>query len=1204
MLFNRILISIAVALPLIACSDQPGKESNSPPAAGSTVPSLPPATGSGNGSGGTAGSGGTTGSSPTAPDPLTPPIATGPSSFTLSGPVVGSQKSDTYLFKICSGNVCDRWQSTVENGVFEYTFELSQWPQDKNVIIEGNKLDGSARTNTNPEINSKANSYFKTELDNLANLQKWDGNKDGVLNEKEVSKLSLDSVTMAYQTVANYLLANQLKHHAEKPYSEKHQAVRNYLSENSLNTLVTPTEEQLQKFKEHVNGLTAGWNKKFHGEYTMPFTPDQWLALGGKVETPLDQQVIRLNAAQMKTLFQQDNNREATNKQFRLTVQQSALIKGELVYNQQLVLELAALYNLLAGQPAIELTLSHWDSKKVTDQIKALNPGDGEATHFEGTYNIPLNADHLAQLGLYDSPSGKDATLLVNASTMRDVYQTSQLDIQQKKSGNYRFVVSPIHWPTAENNLLSIGANVLQKLGTNPSRPLWRHYRDHIVTEAPPVKVYTALEHDFNADLQQEYRFLHKVNELVMANHKHPLKSSILGLAPEKYLRISGRFPSELQSASFKIILGSRPTPKPGEYSDNGRYPERHNPVPLLAEDGQRKTTLDLKGQNGFVAKIALRDIDNHFTLCKPGKPYEGEYKHEYTADEMQDQLTIHIVDEKTGTELRSVLGSFCELAQLDKKIGNGNDILEISELERLNVGYVSTAQSVLLMKMSLSELGSNNYLHPWRHEQLVAMYRDMPRKQVELLAAVVALQAKGILLGRVINLIEGATFYEDLLALAGMNIYGEYGMLSDNNLLPSLETLQTNLNAKEPIGAILLSNLDVNISHMIQEITALLSTSKVDSYYFKHVRPGSWVTVYPVSSLDPTCQVKYNENQLFGIGVAGKGKNEQGHWMTVRWDAQIGANSYTIGWQTTPFSDISSAANQVSTKKLYTTLPALEAKGTYYIRIQSDVGEVSETLEYQPQRVFLADSRVTHGIVGDDSTRGRDSDPSCDPLSGKAKNSNSDGFLGARYIKLDEKGLPLKRQDLTYKQHPFQCVLDAQSGLVWETKRARKENQPYSIHDDDNMYAMAVSESTSDWGASCVLPELNITSSDPVQCNVANQVKWVNQAKLCGLDNWRVPSMLELYSLMDFGRKNRSEMKMDMRYFPLTRVPRTETLYNDKWQVIREGYTHGFWTTFQSLDQKKNSVFEPLWGTLQRRDIHEPHLLMLVSDGFKTEQQ
>lgn len=78
----------------------------------------------------------------------------------------------------------------------------------------------------------------------------------------------------------------------------------------------------------------------------------------------------------------------------------------------------------------------------------------------------------------------------------------------------------------------------------------------------------------------------------------------------------------------------------------------------------------------------------------------------------------------------------------------------------------------------------------------------------------------------------------------------------------------------------------------------------------------------------------------------------------------------------------------------------------------------------------------------------------------------------------------------------------------------------------------------------------------------------------------------------------------MDMRYFPLTRVPRTETLYNEKWQVIRQGYTHGFWTTFQSLDQKKNSVFEPLWGTLQRRDIHEPHLLMLVSDGFKTEQQ
>ncbi|EPO3037729.1 TPA: DUF1566 domain-containing protein [Vibrio cholerae] len=1199
MLFNRILIAMAVALPLIACSDQPGKESNSPSAADTATPSSP-TTGS-NGSGGTTGSGGSAGGSTTTPDPLTPPVVTGPSSFTLSGPVVGSQKSDTYLFKICAGTVCDSWQSPVANGIFEYTFELSQWPQDKSVLIEGNKVEASTRANTNPEINSKATSYFKTELDSLTNLQKWDGNKDGVLNEKEVAKLSFDSVTMAYQTVASHLLANQLKHHADKPYAEKHQAVRSYLSENSLNTLVIPTEDQLQKFKDHVNGLTAGWEKKFHGEYAMPLTTEQWVALGGKAETAVEQQVIRLNTAQMKTLFDPDYNREATNKQFRLTVQQSALIKGELVYNQQLVLELAALYNLLAGQPAIELTLSRWDSQKVTDQIKALNPGDGAATRFEGTYNIPLTPAHLAQLGLYDAPTGKDATLVVDASTMRDVYQTSQLDIQQKKSGDYRFVLSPIVWPIADKNLHQIGTSVLQKLSTNPSRALWRHYRDSIVTEATPVKVYTGLGHDYNADLQQEYRFLHKVNELVMANHKHPLKSSILGLAPEKYLQISGRFPPELQSASLQIILGSRPTPKPGDHFDNGRYPERHNPVSLLAENGERKTTLDLKGQNGFVAKMALRDIDNHFTLCKPGRPYEGEYKYEYTADEMQDQLTVHIVDEKTGTELRSVLGSFCELAQLDKKVGNGNDILEIRELERLNVGYISTAQSVLLMKMSLSKLGSNNYLHPWRHEQLLAMYRDMPRKQVELLAAIVALQAKGHLLGNKINLVEGATFYEDLLAIAGMNIYGQHGMLSNNNLLPSLETLQTNLNAKVPIGAILLNNLDVNISHIIQEITALLSASTVDSYYFKNARPGSWVTVYPVSSLDPTCQVKYNENQLFGIGIAGKGKDAQGDWVTVRWDEQLGANDYTIAWQTTPFSDIHSATNKITTQKLYATLPALEAKGTYHIRIQSDAGLISETLEYSPQRTFLADSRVTQGIVGDDSTRGRDSDPSCDPLSGKAKNSNSDGFLGARYIKLDAKGLPLKRQDLTYKQQPFQCVLDAQSGLVWETKRARKENQPYSIHDDDNMYSMGTSESAGEFAASCVLPELNIPSSDRAQCNVTNQVRWVNQAKLCGLNNWRVPSMHELYSLQDFGKNN--HLNMDTRYFPLTRLPRTETIY-DRWIVVRQGYTHGFWSTHQSLDQKKNGVFVPLWGELQQRDIHEPHLLMLVSDGFKTEQQ
>ncbi|MEF2482837.1 DUF1566 domain-containing protein [Vibrio mimicus] len=1189
MLFNRILISMAVALPLIACSDQPGKESNSPPAADTTAPSLPPATGSG------AASGGTTGGTPTAPDPLTPPINTGPSSFTLSGPVVGSQKNDTYLFKICAGTICDSWQSTVENGVFEYTFELSQWPQDKNVLIEGNKVETSARSNASAEINSKANSYFKTELDSLANLQKWDGDKDGVLNEQEVATLSLDSVTMAYQTVASYLLANQLKQHADKPYHEKHQAVRHYLSENSLNTLFIPNEEQLSLFKKHTSTLGTFGARKIYGEYSMQLTHEQWENLGGSVDTPIAQRIIRLNTAQMYTLYTRDRERVTTNKQFELSVQQAAIIQGKLVYNQQLVLELAALYQLLTPQQPIVIELGTSSSGHLDSQIKALNPGEGEATRFEGTYTAELSREHQHQLGLYDEPTGKNsATLQINADTMRDAYQTAQLNKQQGGSDNYTFVLTPMLWPTANKAIQFIGLDVLQVLETNPTRALWRHYRDRVVNQANPVVVYSGLQHDLSADIQQEYRFLHKVNELVTANHKHPLKTAILGLAPEKYLRLSGRFPKELQAASLKIIIGSRL--KSNLERDNGRYPIRHIPVPLINDDGSRQVSLNLSNQSGFVTKVALRDIDNHFTRCEPGSPTEGEYKFEYTDDEMQDTLTIHISDQKTGTELRSILGSFCELAKLDQSIGNGNDILEFGEFERLNVGYISTAQSALLMRLSLSQGGTALYTYPFNLEQISSMYKNMPRKQVELLAAVVAAQVKGELSGRLVNLVEGANLYEDLLSLIGVALSDQHGAQAASNQIPNLEFIQTNLSEKYAVGQLLLNRLDINISHITQEMTSLLSASIVDNYYFpKDVRPGSWVSVYPVSILEPTCQTELNESQILGVGIAGKGKDSQGDWITIRWDTQAGASSYSIGWQKSPFDNITSAAHQLTTRKGYATLHNLEANSTYFIRVQSDIGLASETFELKPNQLFIADTRVVRGSSGDDSTRGRDSDPTCDKLTGKAQNSNHDGIFGARYIKLDEKGIPLKRQDLIYKQQPFHCVLDAHTGLVWETKRARKKDAPYSIHDDDNMFAMTAPESANAFAGSCFVPQLNIHSNDPAMCSVNNQTHWVNSNKLCGLNNWRVPTVQELYGLMSFGRKHRDfhAITMDTRYFPLTRIPSTN------------GSQHGLWSNSLSQDKKQGRVLIPNRNLgLEQRNIHSAQLLMLVSDGFKTEQR
>ncbi len=116
----------------------------------------------------------------------------------------------------------------------------------------------------------------------------------------------------------------------------------------------------------------------------------------------------------------------------------------------------------------------------------------------------------------------------------------------------------------------------------------------------------------------------------------------------------------------------------------------------------------------------------------------------------MQDTLTIHIRDENTGVELRSVLGSFCEIAQLE---GNGDGLLTFEEFERLNVGYISTAQAALLYKSSLSSYGGSGQISPLTLQQIKNKFDQLPRKEVELLASFMALQANGKLFNSDVDL-------------------------------------------------------------------------------------------------------------------------------------------------------------------------------------------------------------------------------------------------------------------------------------------------------------------------------------------------------------------------------------------------------------------------------------------------------------------
>lgn len=1181
MLFRQLVLSAAIVLVISGCSDRP---SGSAP----TTPDVDNDSGSST----TSDSGTSTGSPvPPSTQPgsggnITPPtLPTSRSMLTISGPVAGSNETDTYAFKVCSGLVCEKWQSTVAKGRFEYTFQLSQWPLDQIVTIEGSKLTSvsanAARAYSNASVDIQSDSYFQTELDTLTNILKMDSNDDGYIDQVELPTISLDPVTIAFNTVAKHLLQGELSHYGNLPYAEKSEAVRRYLSDNSKSTLVELSDSQKQDIRNHVSSQSG----RFYGTYALEPTAEQWAAINGPLSTPQEQRIIKLNTAQIRTLYTGDGKRTATANQFNLSVAQSYAVHGKLIYNQRLVLELAALYQMLSEQSDIELTTDGRQKQALDEQIAQLNTDPQKATRFEGSYRIEIDASTLDKLGLFDHPAGEKVELSFNAEQMRNAYQVYQQELEENGYANYVFTIQPMQWSRAGLTLEQIGEKILAKAKTTPSYTLWQHYENEISSTSDQPVTYREIEASIPAQLQKSYRYQWRVNELVMANYNHPLKSSILAIAPERRLQISGRFPPELEQVTLSIILGSRYAPGKDSplYDKSGRYPQRHEPVNLVTTNGQRQKSLDLSGESSFVTTIALRDIDNLYSRCAPGKL--DEYGYEYTADEMQDTLTIHLRDEKTEVELRSVLGSFCEIAKLDLQQGNDNGVLEHDEFERLNVGYVSTAQAAMLLKSSVSSAGSLAYLLPQTNKQIIEKYSQMPRKQVELLAAFLALQTKGKLFSSLVDLSERASLYDDLLALLNMDL-SKY-RVSDGNDYPSTETLLNRIASTSAIGQVLIENIDVNISHITQAMTALLAESEADQYYFPSgVRPGGWVTVYPVNGLDASCQSLVDENQLLGLRIEGRGEDSSGHWVTIGWDSQPGASSYTLAWGEESFSQVAYAPNVLPTEKQRVTITGLDQDKQYYLRVQSNVGSPSAQMTYSPRRIHIADSRITKGLAGDDSTRGRDNSFACDPLTGKAENNSEDGLLGARYVKLDQQGKPLARQDLSYNTQPFACVLNAHSGLVWEIKYRRKEDDPYSVYDSDNQFLIQPVEGATKFSGTCTEHGTDKVSTDPNQCTVSNQIDWYNQEKRCGLSNWRLPTLQESVSILNFGNLRtfgrNLPANVDSQYFP---------------------HLQTMWLAEKSLDSTHNLVLNAVNFGTYYKSAGLSNSLVLVSDGFYIKQ-
>ncbi len=156
---------------------------------------------------------------------------------------------------------------------------------------------------------------------------------------------------------------------------------------------------------------------------------------------------------------------------------------------------------------------------------------------------------------------------------------------------------------------------------------------------------------------------------------------------------------------------------------------------------------------------------------------------------------------------------------------------------------------------------------------------------------------------------------------------------------------------------------------------------------------------------------------------------------------------------------------------------------------------------------------RVEH-YPGQDAEFGRDAAAREDNLS-----KVGEGAAGFDFTKLDEDG-----DDLPADADAWSCVRDNHTGLIWEVKTndggLRDAQHSYSLYasryeNNDDRF-----EGEKD-GGDCY---------ENSRCDTEGYVNAVNLKGLCGADDWRMPTLDELQSLVHYGR---SFPAIDQDYFP-----------------------------------------------------------------------
>ncbi|WNC73949.1 DUF1566 domain-containing protein [Thalassotalea psychrophila] len=163
------------------------------------------------------------------------------------------------------------------------------------------------------------------------------------------------------------------------------------------------------------------------------------------------------------------------------------------------------------------------------------------------------------------------------------------------------------------------------------------------------------------------------------------------------------------------------------------------------------------------------------------------------------------------------------------------------------------------------------------------------------------------------------------------------------------------------------------------------------------------------------------------------------------------------------------------------------------------------------------------------DAHIGRDAD--------QFENIAEDGYAGFSFTKLDSQG-----QELAHNAQAWSCVQDNVTGLIWEVKTNSTSTD--DIHGRQHTANWRNTDHFTNGGShldTLINPEkfagieddASCTTSQNICLNTEEVVNKVNtESKLCGFSDWRLPSRVELHSLVDYGK---TTPMIDTRFFPYT---------------------------------------------------------------------